>query len=150
MTTETVEVLKLSLHRIAVGYLAGYQSGRNILVFDQEYVANTNRPTLTLSGTSEHPASKTIFAKPWIKQQRLHPVLSNLLPEGALREWFAQMLKLHPDNKFPLFAQLAADLPGALVAEPVTSATFQKVCLIIERRSSQYPKWCWMVVRIFH
>jgi len=119
MTTETVEVLKLSLYGVTVGHLAGYQSGRNILVFDQEYVANTDRPTLTLSGASEHPASKTVFAKPWIRQQRLHPVLSNLLPEGALREWFAQMLKVHPDNEFPLFAQLAADLPGALVAEPV-------------------------------
>ena len=46
-------------------------------------------------------------------------MLSNLLPEGALRDWFAQVLKVHPDNEFPLFAQLAADLPGALIAEPV-------------------------------
>ena len=119
MTTETVEVLKLSLHGMTVGYLAGYQNGRNILVFDPTYIANTDRPTLTLSGVSEHPASKTLFTKPWMRQQRLHPVLSNLLPEGALREWFAQMLKVHPDNDFPLFAQLADDLPGALVAEPV-------------------------------
>lgn len=119
MTTETVEVLKLSLHGMTIGYLAGYQNGRNILVFDPTYIANTDRPTLTLSGVSEHPASKTLFAKPWMRQQRLHPVLSNLLPEGALREWFAQMLKVHPDNEFPLFAQLADDLPGALVAEPV-------------------------------
>jgi serine/threonine-protein kinase HipA len=119
MATESVEVLKLSLHGVTVGYLAGYQSGRNILVFDQEYVANTDCLTLTLSGISEHPASKTLFAEPWIRQQRLRHVLSNLLPEGALREWFAQMLKVHPDNEFPLFAQLAADLPGALVAKPV-------------------------------
>ena len=119
MAAETVEVLKLSLHGTAVGHLAGYQGGRNILVFGQGYAANPNRPTFTLSGIGDHPASKTLFTAPWVKQQRLHPVLSNLLPEGALREWFAQMLKMHPDNEFPLFAQLAADLPGALIAEPV-------------------------------
>ncbi len=39
-----------------------------------------------------------------LRKKRLHPVLSNLLPEGVLREWFAQ---------------LVADLPGALIAEPV-------------------------------
>jgi len=119
MVAENVEVLKLSLHGITVGYLAGYQGGKNILAFDREYVANPNRPTFTLSGITDHPASKTLFTAPWVKQQRLHPVLSNLLPEGVLREWFAQMLKVHPDNEFPMFAQLAADLPGALIAEPV-------------------------------
>ncbi len=119
MASETVEVLKLSLHDVTVGYLAGYQGGKNILVFDQEYITNPDRPTFTLSGIADHPASKTLFSAPWVRQQRLHPVLSNLLPEGALREWFAQMLKVHPENEFPLFAQLAADLPGALIAEPV-------------------------------
>ena len=119
MATETVEVLKLSLHEITIGYLAGYQGGRNILVFDPAYIADSNRPTFTLSGMADHPAAGKVYVSPWIRQQRLHPVLSNLLPEGALRDWFAQMLKVHPENEFPLFAQLAADLPGALVAEPV-------------------------------
>jgi serine/threonine-protein kinase HipA len=119
MVTETVELLKLSLHNITVGYLAGYQSGRNILVFDQAYAADPDRPAFTLSGLADHPASKTLFTAPWVRKQKLHPVLSNLLPEGALRDWFAQMLKVHRNNEFPLFAQLAADLPGALMAELV-------------------------------
>lgn len=119
MVTETVEVLKLHLYGVRVGYLAGYQGGRNILVFDPDYVANQDRPTFTLSGIAEHPASGKVYSAPWVRQQRLHPVLSNLLPEGALRDWFAQMLKVHPDNEFSLFAQLAADLPGALIAEPL-------------------------------
>ena len=111
MAAETVEVLKLSLHGVTLGYLAGYQGGRNILVFDPEYAVNPDRPTLTLSGIADHPASKTLFTTPWVRKQRLHPVLSNLLPEGALREWFAQMLKVHPENEFPLFAQLLARSP---------------------------------------
>lgn len=119
MATESVEVLELRLHRVTLGHLAGYRGGRNILVFDPDYVANPNRSTLTLSGIADHPASKNLYANPWVRQQRLHPVLSNLLPEGALREWFAQVLKVHLDNEFPLFTQLAADLPGALTARAV-------------------------------
>ena len=119
MVTETVEVLKLSLYGVTVGYLAGYQGGKNILVFDREYVANRDRPTFTLAGMADHPAGKTLFDNPWVRRQRLQPVFSNLLPEGALRDWFAQMLKVHPENEFPLFAQLAVDLPGALIAEPI-------------------------------
>ncbi|WP_308364363.1 MULTISPECIES: type II toxin-antitoxin system HipA family toxin [unclassified Microbulbifer] len=119
MATEAVEVLELRLHGVTLGHLAGYQGGRNILVFNPAYIADPDRPTFTLSGIADHPACRKLYASPWVRQQRLHPVLSNLLPEGALRDWFAQMLKVHPDNEFPLFAQLAADLPGALTAEPV-------------------------------
>ena len=52
-------------------------------------------------------------------KQRLHPVLSNLLPEGALRELIVQGLKTHSDNEFQLFSFLGHDLPGALIAEPL-------------------------------
>ena len=46
-------------------------------------------------------------------------MLSNLLPEGALRELIAQSLKIHIDNEFQLLAALGHDLPGALIATPV-------------------------------
>lgn len=46
-------------------------------------------------------------------------MLSNLLSEGALRQLIARGLKVHPENEFSVFAHLGADLPGALVAEPV-------------------------------
>lgn len=59
------------------------------------------------------------MAEPWVRTQKLHPVLSNLLPEGALRELIAQRLKVHVDNEFRLLAYLGADLPGALVATPL-------------------------------
>lgn len=122
MVTESVEVLHLSLHGVSVGYLAGYQNGRNVLIFDPAYQHDANRPTLTLTGLSEHQASARLYSNFWSRQQRLHPVLSNLLPEGSLREWMAQDLKIHPDNEFPLFSELSNDLPGALVAAPVGRA----------------------------
>ena len=51
----------------------------------------------------------------------MHPVLSNLLPEGSLCELIAQGLKVHVDNEFHIFAYLGEDLPGALVATPMES-----------------------------
>lgn len=116
---ESVSVLKLTLHKHVVAYLAGYAGGRNILTFAPEFINNPHRPTLTLSTHPDFPRSAAVMSDPWVKQQRLHPVLSNLLPEGALREWLAQILKIHPDNEFPLFAYLGQDLPGALVAQPL-------------------------------
>src|SRR5699024_9605799 len=55
------------------------------------------------------------------RRQRLHPVLSNLLPEGALQTFIAQQFRTHPDNEFELLQRLGRDLPGALVAEPARS-----------------------------
>lgn len=137
MTSEAVEVLRLTLHGVTVGYLAGYQGGKNILVFDATYVTSSERPTLTLAGTYEHPKSQDLFANPWVRQQRLHPVLSNLLPEGSLRDMYAQELKVHPDNEFPLIAQLGSDLPGALIAEPV--APDQIPMGVLEHRTHIVP-----------
>lgn len=119
MTTEAVQALELRLHDVRVGYLAGYQSGRNVLVFDEGYRNRSNRPTLTLTAHPRFPRAEQVLQSPWIRQQRLHPLLSNLLPEGALKEWLATILKVHPDNEFPLLAQLGQDLPGALIAAPL-------------------------------
>ncbi|MDI5891900.1 type II toxin-antitoxin system HipA family toxin [Halomonas rhizosphaerae] len=119
MTDESVQMLALSLHGHRIGYLAGYQGGRNIMVFDEAWRLDTGRPTLTLSLMSNSPRADALMARPWIRQQRLHPWFSNLLPEGSLRDWLASRLKVHPDNEFPLLARLGHDLPGALVATPV-------------------------------
>ena len=56
------------------------------------------------------------MSEPWVKHHRLPPTLSNLLPEGAMRELIAQGLKTHVDNEFQIFSCLGKDLPGALVA----------------------------------
>jgi len=54
-----------------------------------------------------------------VKTQRRHPTLSNLLPEGALRELIAQSLKVHVDHEFQIFSCLGQGLPGALIATPM-------------------------------
>ena len=111
-----VTVLELNLHGIIVGYLAGFRDGRNILTFAPEFANNPSRPTFSLITHPDFPNAEKLLTAPWIKRQRLHPVLSNLLPEGALCELLAQSLKVHTDNEFQLFTYLGQDLPGALVA----------------------------------
>lgn len=118
-TMNTVAVLKLTLHHGIVGYLAGFQSGKNILVFTDSFRSDQQRPTLSLLTSPLYPQVDKILEKTYVTHQRLHPLLSNLLPEGALRELIAQSLKVHIDNEFQLLAALGHDLPGALIATPL-------------------------------
>ena len=114
-----VNVLQLTLHGRLVGYLAGFNNGRNVLRFADEFKGDPNRPTFSLVTHPDFPRSEEIMSEPWTKNHRLHPILSNLLPEGSLRELIAQGLKVHVDNEFHLFSYLGEDLPGALVATPM-------------------------------
>ena len=116
---EEVNVLKLTLHGRLVGYLAGFHNGRNVLSFAEEFKKDPGRPTFSLITHPGFSHSDKVMAEPWVKNQRLHPTLSNLLPEGSLRELIVQGLKVHVDSEFHIFAYLGEDLPGALVAEPM-------------------------------
>ncbi len=116
--TETVSFLQLTLHNRMVGYLAGFQYGKNILIFSPEFYTDRQRPTLSLITHPDFPHSEKLLSHQWRQKQRLHPLLSNLLPEGALRTLLAQSLKIHIDNEFQLFSYLGNDLPGALIATP--------------------------------
>lgn len=116
---EEVNVLQLVLHGRLVGYLAGFKNGRNVLSFADEFKGDPDRPTFSLITHPDFPHSEKIMSEPWARNQRLHPILSNLLPEGSLRELIAQGLKVHVDNEFHIFSYLGNDLPGALEALPM-------------------------------
>lgn len=116
---ESVSFLELTLHGQRVGYVAGYKSGKTILTFAPEYRENRQRPTFSLTTHRDFPNAGKLLSVQWTKRQRLHPVLSNLLPEGALREMLALGLKVHVDDEFQLMGYLGKDLPGALIATPV-------------------------------
>ncbi|WP_020208227.1 type II toxin-antitoxin system HipA family toxin [Gilvimarinus chinensis] len=116
---DQINVLKLTLHERLVGYLVGLQSGQNILSFAEAFKNDEGRPTFSLITHPAFPHSEKIISEPWARNQKLPPTLSNLLPEGALRELMAQGLKVHVDSEFHLLSYLGADLPGALVAEPM-------------------------------
>lgn len=114
-----VTVLELSIHGVLVGYLAGFKNGRNVLSIADAFKHNPQRPTFSLITHPMFPNAEKLMEKPWVQNQRLHPVLSNLLPEGALRELIAQRLKVHTDNEFHILSYLGDDLPGAIVASPM-------------------------------
>jgi len=115
-----VQVLKLTLHDKLIGYLAGFQNGRNVLTFAEEFIADPSRSTFSLITHPDFPNVDKLISEPWARNHRLHPILSNLLPEGSLRELLTQGLKTHPDNEFQLFSYLGQDLPGALIAAPMS------------------------------
>ncbi|MGM7448793.1 type II toxin-antitoxin system HipA family toxin [Idiomarina sp. ST20R2A10] len=116
---EHVEGLSLSINNQEIGVISHYSGGKNILVFSPDYVAlpAKKRNTFTMSQLVNEQA----LGKPVISSQRLPPVLSNLLPEGALRHWMAQALKVHQDNEFPLMAHMGRGLPGGLIASPIVA-----------------------------
>lgn len=88
---ENVEGLRLSLNGQDIGVLTHYIGGKNIFVFSPDYIAMamTERQTFTMTQL----ANAQYLSQPLISSQRLAPVFSNLLPEGALREWMAHSLK---------------------------------------------------------
>jgi serine/threonine-protein kinase HipA len=118
--SDEFNVLRLTLHGRLVGYLAGFLNGRNVLSFADEFKLDAGRPTFSLITHPSFPHSDRLMAEPWSRNQKLPPSLSNLLPEGSLRELIAQGLKVHVDNEFHILSYLGGDLPGALVAEPMT------------------------------
>ncbi|WP_197477780.1 MULTISPECIES: type II toxin-antitoxin system HipA family toxin [unclassified Marinomonas] len=118
--SNNMNVLELTFQGELVGYVAGYQNGLNVLSFADEFKHNPNRPTFSLTTHPDFPRSEPFLSEGHAKNQRLYPILSNLLPEGALRELIAQGLKIHPDNEFQILSYLGDDLPGAIVARPMT------------------------------
>lgn len=116
---ESVEALQLTLHGQKVGILTHYTGGRNILSFDPEYRAlrEQDRPTMTLT----QRINSDYLDRALVSSQRVPAVLSNLLPEGALRELLSGTLGIHPANEFPMLAWLGNNLPGAIIATPVPS-----------------------------
>ncbi|QGH60690.1 type II toxin-antitoxin system HipA family toxin [Serratia proteamaculans] len=117
---ESVQALALVLHHVRIGVLAHYSGGKNILTFDPQYLAlpEAIRPLFTLRQRA-HPG---YLEQVLMSSQRLPPVLSNLLPEGALRGWLAQSLKTHINEEFPLMAWVGANLPGALEARALAAS----------------------------
>lgn len=116
---ETVQALALILHDVRIGVLAHYSGGKNILTFDPQYLAlpEATRPLFTLRQRARPGYLEQVLTS----SQRLPPVLSNLLPEGALRSWLAQSLKAHVNEEFPLMAWAGANLPGALEARALAA-----------------------------
>lgn len=106
-----VAVLDVRLHGQTVGTLTRLPGDRVLFAFADAYIENLERPTLSLSFKDAFGGLIT-EARP--TQTRLPPFFSNLLPEGALRQYLAERAGVKVQREFFLAWMLGLDLPGAL------------------------------------
>lgn len=105
--------LSVYLNEYYVGMLTQLLDGRTVLAFDNDYLNDSQRPTLSLSYKNifRDVASRDIVSP----SGKLPPFFSNLLPEGKLRTYLARKAGVRETQEFPLLAALSDDLPGAVV-----------------------------------
>lgn len=131
----SIRYLRLYLHRPpqadgsaggreAIGYLSQYGDILRVS-FDDSYIRNPQRPTLSLSFQgADEAATQQILASArdarLVRTDGRWPVyFQNLLPEGHNRDRLARERGCSPDDEFELLAAAGHDLMGALEVEPV-------------------------------
>jgi serine/threonine-protein kinase HipA len=110
-----VSVLDVRLHGEPIATLTHLQGGRTILAFNDAYIEDEQRPTLSLSFKDSYGGLVTKF-KPY--NVVVPPFFSNLLPEGPLRKYLADRAGVKSTREFFLLWMLGRDLPGAVTVHP--------------------------------
>ncbi len=108
--------LDILLNDRRIGTLARLDGDRSIFTFDEAYLSDEERPTLSLAYRDQYGS---IINAPRVYQTQIEPFFSNLLPEGALRDYLARRAGIKSVREYLLLAQLGGDLPGAIKAVPV-------------------------------
>ena len=108
--------LDILLNDRRIGTLALIDGDRSIFTFDEAYLADEERPTLSLAYRDQYGA---IITAPRAYQTQIEPFFSNLLPEGTLRDYLARRAGIKSVREYLLLAQLGGDLPGAVKAIPI-------------------------------
>ncbi len=106
-----VSNLIVRLYNEPIGTLTHVGGERTLFAFNDAYIHDQGRPTLSLGFKDEYGQLLTDFVPTRIK---LPPFFSNLLPEGHLRQYLADMAGVHPEREFFLLWALGQDLPGAI------------------------------------
>ena len=110
-----VSVLEVLLYGEPIGTLTRVEGDRSLLAFDEEYIADVNRPVLGLGFKDKFGELLTEF-RPY--QTQVMPFFSNLLPEERLRDYLAERAGVNPEREFFLLWVLGEDLPGAVTVRP--------------------------------
>jgi len=113
---KNLNALSVRLHGKQIGVINRLAGDRQIFAFEQDYIDDPQRPTLSLSFKGRTGGLVTALRP---VTRRVPPFFSNLLPEGHLREYLAKLADVKPEREFFLLAVLGADLPGALVIAPL-------------------------------
>jgi serine/threonine-protein kinase HipA len=110
-----VSVLNVLLYGQPVGTLTRVDGDRTLFAFNDAYINDEGRPTLSLGFKDNLGALITEFNP---VQTRVLPFFSNLLPEGHMRTYLAEQAGVKPNREFFLLWVLGKDLPGAITIEP--------------------------------
>ena len=110
-----LNALAVQLHGQRVGVLTRLAGDQHLFAFEQEYMDNPNRPTLSLSFKGQSGGLVTAVRP---VGRRVAPFFSNLLPEGHLRTYLAEHAGVKPEREFFLLAALGTDLSGAVTVTP--------------------------------
>ena len=113
---KSLNALSVNLHGRRIGIINRIGGDRHLFSFEQQYIDNPNRATLSLSFKGQ---AGGLFIPARVVTSRLPVFFSNLLPEGHLREYLAARAGVKPQREFFLLAVLGGDLPGALVVAPL-------------------------------
>lgn len=113
---QKINALAIRLRGSQIGIINRLAGDRHIFSFEQSYIDNAQRPTLSLSFKGQGGGLVTSNRA---YNLSLPPFFSNLLPEGHLRAYLAQRADVKPEREFFLLSELGADLPGALTATPL-------------------------------
>jgi serine/threonine-protein kinase HipA len=113
---KTLNALAVKLHGRQIGVINRLGGDRHLFSFEQSYIDDPERPTLSLSYKGQ---AGGLVVPTRSVAMRLPSFFSNLLPEGHLGDYLAARAGVKPHREFSLLAVLGADLPGALVVEPL-------------------------------
>jgi len=111
-----LNALSVRLYGKHIGVITRLAGDRQLFAFEQHYIDDPQRSTLSLSFKGSTGGLVTNFRP---VGRRVPVFFSNLLPEGPLRDYLAKRAQVNPDREFFLLAVLGADLPGALVVAPL-------------------------------
>jgi serine/threonine-protein kinase HipA len=109
-------VLEVRLAGTVVGTITNLPNDQNLFVFDAAYIADRHRQVLSLSFYDAYQAVRTTIRP---VTRRLPAFLSNLLPEGQMRQYIAEHGDVNTQREFFLLWLLGEDLPGAVTVHDV-------------------------------
>jgi serine/threonine-protein kinase HipA len=113
---KTLNTLAVNLYGRRIGVINRIAGDRHLFSFEQDYLDDPNRPTLSLSFKGQ---AGGLVVPTRAVTGRLPVFFSNLLPEGHLRDYLAARASVKSKREFFLLAVLGADLPGALTVVPM-------------------------------
>jgi serine/threonine-protein kinase HipA len=115
MTMADVSVLEVLLYNNPIGTLTRLEGDRSIFTFNESYIDDETRPVLGLRFKDSYGELITDFK---LRRISIMPFFSNLLPEGYMRTYLADLAGINPVREFFLLAALGKDLSGAVTVRP--------------------------------